>query len=45
MDKKHGQSYTCDLCGKFFGTNEALQVHNTEHHKENSSESKCEEIA
>ena len=46
MDKKHGQHYTCDLCGNFFGTNESLKVHNNQNHNKNvnSCESEYEEI-
>ena len=46
MDKKHGQHYTCDLCGNFLGTNESLKVHNNQNHNKNvnSCESEYEEI-
>ena len=44
MSKKHVESYSCNLCAEYFGTNKSLRCHNKYFHnvKHSSSESESE---
>ena len=45
MSKKHGKGYSCEFCGRYFGTKKFLEDHNKTIHNgnHNLTESECED--